>query len=110
MKRRRGVGGFLKILACCVLVGGLVMQICMLAAISSRTKETARVNAEIKQLSAEKDNYNVKLASFYQRANIEERAIGLGMQWPTDDQLRVISIPSEYQDTSTHTAEIADVQ
>ena len=30
--------------------------------------------------------------------------------WPTDEQLRVISIPSEYKDTSTHTAEIADVQ
>jgi cell division protein FtsL len=110
MAHRHDITNFLKILACVVLIGGLVMQICMLAAVSSRTKATAQVNANIKQLSAEKDNYNVKLAGFYQRANIEERAMELGMQWPDNDQLRVISIPSEYKDTSTHTAEIADVQ
>ena len=110
MARRYDLTHFLKILACVVLVGGLVMQICMLAAISSRTKKTAEIRKDIKKLSAERDNYDVKLAGFYQRANIEERAMALGMQWPTDDQLRVISIPSEYQDTSTHTAEIADVQ
>jgi len=110
MARRFDLGHFLKISACVVLVGGLVMQICMLAAISSRTKKTAEIRKDIKKLSAERDNYDVKLAGFYQRANIEERAMALGMQWPTDDQLRVISIPSEYQDASTHTAEIADVQ
>lgn len=109
MARRRDITHFLKILTCIVLVGGLVMQICMLAAVSSRTKQTAAIRADIKKLSAERDNYDVKLAGFYQRANIEERAMALGMQWPTDDQLRVISIPAEYQDTSTHTAEIADV-
>ena len=109
MAHRHDISHFLKILACIVLVGGLVMQICMLAAISSRTKQTAAVKKDIIKLSAERDNYDVKLAGFYQRANIEERAIALGMQWPTDDQLRVISIPTEYQETSTHTAEIADV-
>ena len=110
MTRRYDITRFLKILACAVLVGGLVMQICMLAAVFSRTKVTTQVNRDIALLSAEKDNYNVKLAGFYQRANIEERAMALGMQWPDDDQLRVISIPAEYKDTSTHTAEIADVQ
>ena len=110
MALRHDITQILKILACVVLVGGLVMQICMLAAISSRTKATAQINANIKTLSADKDNCNVRLAGFYQRGNIEERAIELGMQWPDDDQLRVISIPSEYKDTSTHTAEIADVQ
>lgn len=110
MKRRLEVTTILKFLTCAVLVGGLVMQICMLATISARTKETAAVKNEIKQLSADRDNYNVRLASFCQRSNIEERALELGMQWPTDDQLRVISLPEEYRDTSTHTAEIADVQ
>ena len=62
MARRHDIAQILKILACVVLVGGLVMQICMLAAISSRTKATAQVNANIKTLSADKDNYNVKLA------------------------------------------------
>lgn len=110
MKRRLDITAILRFLTCAVLAGGLVMQICMLAAISAKTKETAAVKGEITQLSADRDNYNVRLASFCQRSNIEERALELGMQWPTDDQLRVISLPEEYRDTSTHTAEIADVQ
>ena len=108
MKRRFDIVSVLKTVAGIVLVGGLVMQICMLAAISSTAKKTAAVKSEIKQLSADCDNCNVQLASFRQLTNIEEQAIAMGMQWPTDDQIRVISIPSEYQDTSTHTAEIAD--
>lgn len=110
MKRRLDITTILKFITCAVLVGGLAMQICMLAAISARTRETADVKNEIKQLSADRDNYNVRLASFCQRSNIEERALELGMQWPTDDQIRVISMPEEYRDTSTHTAEIADAQ
>lgn len=110
MRRRFDIAAILRFLTCAVLVGGLVMQICMLAAISAKTRETAAVKDEITQLSADRDNYNVRLASFRQRSNIEERALELGMQWPTDDQLRVISLPEEYKDTSTHTAEIADAQ
>ena len=108
--RRNDLGRFLKYLACTVLIAGLVMQICMLAAISAKTKQTAAVRGDIVVLSADRDNYNVKLAGCRQRDNIEERAIALGMQWPTDEQLRVITIPEEYKGTSTHTAEIADVQ
>ena len=108
--RKNDLGRFLKYLACSVLVAGLVLQICMLAAISAKTKQTAAVRDDIVVLSADRDNYNVKLAGCMQRDNIEERAIAMGMQWPTDDQLRVITIPEEYQDTSTHTAEIADMQ
>jgi len=110
MTRRHDITGFLKFLVCFILVGGLVMQICMLAAIHGTAKETAKVNGELKFITAERDNYYLKLANCKERGNIESRAIALGMQWPTDDQLRVISIPSEYQVTSTHTAEIADVQ
>ena len=108
MKRRFSTAYILKILACTVLLGGLVMQICMMAAISSTAKETAGVRNEIKQLSADIDNCNVQLAAVKQLTNIEEQAIAMGMRWPDDDQIRVISIPSEYKDTSTHTAEIAD--
>ena len=110
MKRRHDITGLLKFLTCFVLIGGLVMQICMLAAIHGTTKETAKINSELVHLNADRDNCNLKLANFKERGNIESLAKGLGMQLPTDEQLRVISIPSEYQNTSTHTAEIADVQ
>ena len=110
MTRRRDITDLLKFLVCLILVGGLVMQICMLAAIHSRTKETARINQELIYITAERDNYDLKLANFKTRENIEGLAMELGMQWPEYDQLRFISIPAEYKDTSTHTAEIADVQ
>ena len=110
MTHRHDITDLLKFLVCIILVGGLVMQICMLVAIHSRTKETASINSELVYLTAERDNYDLKLANFKTRDNIESLAIGLGMQWPEYDQLRFISIPAEYQETSTHTAEIADVQ
>ena len=110
MTDRRDITGFLKFLVCFVLIAGFVMQICMLTAIHAKTKETARINSELVYLRADRDNCNRKLANFKTRDNIEARAMELGMEMPTDEQLRVISIPSEYQNTSTHTAEIADVQ
>ena len=110
MTKRHDITGLLKFVICFILIAGLVMQICMLAAVHARAKETAKINAELEYLYADRDNGNLKLAEFKQRPNIESRALELGMQWPTDEQLRVISIPSEYKDTSTHTAEIADVQ
>jgi len=110
MTGRRDITDLLKFLVCFILIAGLVMQICMLAAIHAKAKETAKINNELVYLYAERDNCNVKLADFKQRPNIESLALDLGMQWPTDEQLRVISIPAEYQVTSTHTAEIADVQ
>lgn len=110
MTRTNDITGLLKFLVCFILVGGLVMQICMLAAIHGTTKQTSRINAQLVDLNAERDNCYLKLANFKERGNIENLAVGLGMQHPTDDQLRVISIPSEYQNASTHTAEIADAQ
>ena len=97
----------LKCLVCLMLVGGLVTQICLLAEISGKTKEIARVNAETERLSAQKDNLEVQLASFRSTERIRREAMELGMQLPEEDQLRVISIP---QEASTHTAEIAGVQ
>ncbi len=110
MTNRHDITGLLKFMVCVILIGGLVMQICMLAAIHSKTKETARIGSELVYLRADRDNCYRKLDTFKTRDNIEARAMELGMQKPTDSQLRVISIPSEYQNTSTHTAEIADVQ
>ena len=100
----------LKCLVCLMLVGGLVTQICLLAEISGKTKEISRVNAETERLSAQKDNLEVQLASFRSTERIRREALELGMQLPQEDQLRVISIPQEYQEASTHTAEIAGVK
>ena len=82
------------------------MQICMLAEISGKNKEIAAVDRDIRTLSAQKDNLELKIAQYAQLSRIEEQALALGMQWPEDDQLRVISLPAEYGNLSAHTTEM----
>ena len=97
---------FLKILTCLMLFAGLFMQICMLAEISGKAKQRSAAEDDIRELSATKDNLELQLVGYERTTWIEQRAIELGMQWPSDDQIRVIAIPQEYEDSTTHTAEI----
>lgn len=89
-----------------LLFAGLFLQICMLAEISGKNKQIATVEKNIETLSAEKDNLELKIAQYAQLSRIQECAFAMGMQWPEDDQLRVISFPSEYADQSAHTTEL----
>lgn len=89
-----------------LLFVGLFLQICMLAEISGKNKEIAKVEKDIRILSAEKDNLELKIAQYAQLSRVEERALALGMQWPEDEQLRVISLPPEYAELSLHTSEM----
>jgi cell division protein FtsL len=104
--RRKNGCAIARIALGALLFIGLFMQICMLAEISGKNKEIASVNKDISTLSAEKDNLELKIAQYAQLSRIEERALALGMQWPEDDQLRVISLPSEYGNLSAHTTEM----
>lgn len=106
MKSRFDARKLLKVMICAVFFAGLFMQICMLAEISGKAKERCRAESDIRELSAMKDNLELQLVGYQRTTWIEQRAIELGMQWPTDDQLRVIAIPQEYEDAATHTAEI----
>jgi cell division protein FtsL len=104
--RRQNRRGIFRIALGVLLFAGLFMQICMLAEISGKNKEITSVDRDIRTLSAEKDNLELKIAQYAQLSRIEERALALGMQWPEDDQLRVISLPAEYADMSAHTTEL----
>ena len=105
---RRGINAMkvLKILTCLMLFAGLFMQICMLAEISGKAKQRSAAEDDIRELSATKDNLELQLVGYERTTWIEQQAIELGMQWPSDDQIRVIAIPQEYEDSTTHTAEI----
>lgn len=105
MRKKVRPGAF-RIALAVILFLGMFLQIGMLAEISGKNKEISKVERDIKDLSASKDNLELKIAQYTQLSRIEEKAIAMGMQQPADDQLRVISIPSEYGDASTHTAEI----
>lgn len=99
----------LKCLVCLMLVGGLVTQICLLAEISGKTKEISRVNAETERLSARRITWRCSWLPS-EGPNAFAGSPGTGHAAAQEDQLRVISIPQEYQEASTHTAEIAGVQ
>jgi len=96
----------LKGAACFILVAGIIMQIFMLVEINGVNKEHNKTETEIINMTAERDNMKLRLAGFERTTWIEQRAIELGMQWPTDTQLRVIAVPREYHNATTHTAEI----
>jgi cell division protein FtsL len=104
--KRMGKHRVFKLALGIMLFAGLYMQISMLAEISGKTKEISRVERDIKELSAGADNLALQLAQLTKLSRIEERALELGMQWPEDGQLRVISIPTEYGEASAHKAEI----
>lgn len=96
----------LKYVACAILIAGIVMQVFMLAEISGKAKERVRAEEDISRMYAAMDNMQLQLVGYERTTWIEQRAIEMGMQWPTDDQLRVIAVPHEYVDSTTHTAEI----
>ena len=108
MKRRRDACKRLKKVAVVILVCGLVAQICLLAAISDRTKQINEVRCKIQTLNAQIDNLEVRMANYKKTSAIQDRAYDLGMRSPTAEQIRVIPVPEAYADTSTHTAEMAN--
>ena len=106
MKTKLDACRILKYVACAIFVAGIVMQVFMLAEISGKAKERISVEQDISRLNAVKDNMELQMVGYERTTWIEQRAIEMGMQWPTDTQLRVIAVPREYDDATTHTAEI----
>lgn len=111
MKNRKNrLGKLMKFAAGAVLVVGLASQILMLSAISDKAKAIDEVQKSIRGLEADRDNYVVRMANYKKRSTIEERARELGMKEPEADQIRVVFVPTEYQNTSAHTAELSEAE
>lgn len=106
MRRDVRISRILKVFTCALLFAGLFAQILMLAEISAAAKGRVRAERETNTILAESDNLKLQIAKFTRTTWIEEQATALGMHWPNDDQIRVISLPLEYTEASTHTAEI----
>lgn len=101
---------YLKYLALAIAFVGLFIEICLLAEVSGSTKDIAKLDVEIARVNAEIDNLELSLAQQTNLARVQQRAEALGMDWPNDDQIRVISLPAEYAAGNAHTAEIAGAQ
>lgn len=108
-KREMAWSRVLLILAAAVLFVGLFMQITMLSRISSQNKQASALEEEILELSASAENLELSINQYHNLDNIELRARQLGMEEPTDTQIRVVSVvQAETENTSIQAVELID--
>ena len=106
-KREAAWNRVLLILAAAVLFVGLFMQITMLSRLSSQSKQASALERDIVELSANAENLELSINQYHNLDTIEVRARQLGMEEPTDTQIRVVSVArSNAENTSTQKAEL----
>ena len=87
-----------------VLVIGAFTQIAMIARITGQNKQVQAVELQIRDLSANAENLNLSLNQFKNLERVAARAEKLGMEQPTEGQIRVVRLPSALENTSTQSA------
>ena len=108
-KRETAWNRVLLVLAAAVLFVGLFMQITMLSRISSQSKQASALEREIVELSANAENLELSINQYHDLDTIEVRARQLGMEEPTDTQIRVVSVvQTESENTSIQAVELID--
>ena len=99
----------LLILAAVILFTGLFMQITMLSRISSQNKLASELEDDILELSASAENLELSINQHHDLKSIEVRAYQLGMEQPTDTQIRVVHVAqTDFENTSTQAVELID--
>ena len=88
-----------------VIFAGMFAQITMLSRISGQRKAGRQLEQEIRELSASAENLNLSLNQLASLARVEERARQLGMDKPSESQIRVVTLPGGMESTSTQSAE-----
>lgn len=99
---------FTRILMCLfalVMFAGLFSQITMLAKVSGQQKQIAKVEKQIRELTANADNLNLCLNQYKNLDRVAARAQQLGMERPNETQIRVVSLPGTIESTSTQSVE-----
>lgn len=88
-----------------VLVVGLVVQVGKLAEIASSAKRISTLNAEIKDIQGHKETLEVMLSMQQNLARIRNEAINkCQMTYPSEDQIRVVSLMGSGSEPLTQTA------
>ena len=103
--RERELNRLLMIVFALVLFIGVCTQIAMMARLSGQNKQVVETEKEMRAMSASADNLNLSLSQYHNLERIAARAEQLGMEQPTDTQLRVVNLPSLVDSTSTQSAD-----
>lgn len=105
-RRRKTCSRILLLAAAIVLFAGLFVQISMLSRISSQSKQAAKLEREIVELSASAENLEVSINQYHNLETIAARAQQLGMEQPDETQIRVVNVARNHmEDTSIQTAD-----
>ena len=103
--REKKLNRLLMIVFAVVLFAGVVSQVTMLARLSGQNKAVRSMEKEIRELSASADNLNLSLSQYHNLERIAVQARRLGMEQPTETQIRVVNLPAAIENTSTQSAE-----
>ena len=103
--RERRLNRLLMVAFALVLFIGVFTQIAMMARLSAQNKRFVETEKEIKALSASADNLHLSLNQYHNLDRIAVRAQQLGMEQPTETQLRVVNLPALIDSTSTQSAD-----
>ena len=103
--REQKLSRMLMIAFALVLFIGVLSQIAMMARLSAQNKRFVETEKEIKALSASADNLHLSLNQYHNLDRIAVRAQQLGMEQPTETQLRVVNLPALIDSTSTQSAD-----
>lgn len=99
---------FTRILMCLfalVMFAGLFSQITMLAKVSGQQKQIAKVEKQIRELTANADNLSLCLNQYKNLDRVAALAQQLGMERPDETQIRVVNLPGTIESTSTQSVE-----
>ena len=99
-RRKSASSRALVALAAVVMFAGLFMQVTMLSRIAAQSKAASRLEGEIEELTAK------IFRTVEEKPEIAVRARQLGMEQPTETQIRVVNVARvDAGDTSTQAAE-----
>lgn len=102
---RGQVNRWMLYLTVAVLVVGLVVQVGRLAQIASSAKRISTLNAEIKDIENQRETLEVMLSMQQNLTRIRNVAVNkCEMTYPTEDQIRVVSLMGSGSDPLTQTA------
>ena len=110
-RKRKASSRALLVLACAVLFAGMFMQVTMLARVSSQSKRASTLESEIEELSANAENLELSINQFHNLDSIAVRARQLGMEQPSEGQIRVVNVArGSAPDASTQAAGITGAE
>ena len=103
-QQRQEVSRRLMLIFMAIFFIGLALQITMMARLARQNKQRQRLEAEIRDWSARADNLELALNQYKSLDRVAAQAEKLGMEKPTEGQIRVVSVPEIVEATSAQSA------